>query len=467
MIIQYLIDWSSISIPSESDGDNQSMYYWSLWRNLMELSRIILQNGILVKTKRTESALSECINRLKKVTNIPVNLSGTLEYYHKLYTVKDNKSAVLYIDDTSDKTEIDLWEAYLRKFTLNFRRDGNGSFTNYPGGHNSKNARFLIKLGKDTKKEERCLFWEYPLKEFLKDVAKEDSIVLRWLRMQSFSSNPTLTDKFNEYLFSFSVASKGFIRIYDPYLETAFLPFEVKDQKIEEKDQKRVAEVKLRNRNAWRISLKYFCNVFAKNPHINCIELITKWDKAADEQLSIMDCIDTIFEPIMKSRKKSLTVILHFLEKSDGKIYTFHDRFIVNEHYAFAIGHGCDICGYDYKNKVEKNDNKFYMEKNLPDKPVLSEFNVFCAGAKTDLFIFGAKNSEEMYPKCEGIKVKLYGDMKSKFKLGSKNVWSCGENGFTRDFPEKAELKILFGIVKEKKKRSNEEKPSGEEEKPF
>ena len=65
-----------------------------------------------------------------------------------------------------------------------------------------------------------------------------------------------------------------------------------------------------------------------------------------------------------------------------------------------------------------------------------------------------------MYPKCEGIKVKSDKYIKSKFKLGSKNVWSCRENAFIRDFPEKAELKILFGIVKENKKdKSNKEKP--------
>jgi hypothetical protein len=152
-----------------------------------------------------------------------------------------------------------------------------------------------------------------------------------------------------------------------------------------------------------------------------------------------------VFLPVLQRRKKDLLINLHFLSRSpDASSHAFHDRFISNCHFCFAIGHGCDICGSD----------DHYTESLIPpvDRRVLTDFNVFYGCSKRmhpeELSVFEPVN---MYPGFSSFKALTHRDLlqMNRFSLGRLPAGTPINKDVGLSQGGRATLKISLGPIKQ------------------
>ena len=357
MIIQYLINWDSLFFSGAVSPEQMTC-------QLTQLRVRIQRNGCLIRSGFAEAAWRRNSNRGQ------VLVDRAVSQFHSLYLEFgiDVDGCDKYSCNFSET--IDNWEAYLKDSGFSLNED---------------DRRCVIVSKKPVERRDKSQIKFYKvstIEDVLND--KDEGFIEKWSRLQCFddSKHP----EFLQYLEAFSVAGNGEIRIYDPYLVNVF--------RTSSDD------------SAWRASLEFLMGVFIRNQHVTKVDCITlfpeqgekrgeKWRR--DEKMFALLEYGEIVERLRKwleNRSDRVDISFHILGDPGDKDYgknrrLFHDRFLVNGRYCFAIGHGFDIC--DRK----KNNGDF----------CLSPFNVFYGGSKNvkeiqeHLQIFGERNPAKMFPK--------------------------------------------------------------------
>ena len=333
MVRQYLIDWESL-IPNASDSCSERIV-----EQVLRLATIVRRNGCLIKSTYTESSLK----RLLSQSNHQL-FKQALSEMDKVY--QDFGLRVDSIDSpaSNSRQTIDKWRLYLRETGVSFGRN---------------DARCVV-VGSIERGDFYC-------GKSLDDVLRDRD---EWTRLQHFEGG-TYSD-FTKYIGAFSATAKDYIRIYDPYLAMAF------DCVVQSESKK-----------AWRNSLYYLLGVFLKNRHVKKFDVITSLDLDRLETFHLDEVIEDMIRPLSGSRgDMSADLSFHFIDNQRS----FHDRFLVNGRFCFAIGHGCDVCEVDepYRQtciRSRRGESVLNREwRNMPraGEFEFSAFNVFYGCSKTD-----------------------------------------------------------------------------------
>lgn len=394
MVVQFLINWDDIL--SSIDVSHNTREQGQLLGQFRHLAQLIKQNGCLIDSHYVESSLV----RLKSKENMIVDWKMALTDFYRLYKDFGLKVDVENKAGTFEDT-ITSWKLYLGTTGITF---------------GAKDGRCVLLAQKG--KGEGEFYKVTTLSEYIN---KECGLSVNWSALQHFSATQMLD--FTVYLESFSATAKEIIRVYDPYLSDAFLPLSVADD-----DSAR--------RRAWRNSLKLLMSVFLKNDNIHKYDIVTlltkrvkKYLKASPtvNQLLVTDVVCGFLGGAVAKRKTPAKISFHFLDKDTG--CDFHDRFLVNGRFCFAIGHGCDVC-------CEETDTK-------TGQPKLTSFNVFygCSSkmCPCGLPVFSRDNTDcdgrsDMYP--SGCYARSFKTIKAFFKMPNNNGTNefsvpCGQSVLT------------------------------------
>ncbi len=321
MVVQILIDWDGIFKSVDMSPDSRKS--GKVIRHLYLLALLIQQNGCLINSHYIETVLKNLLDRDNGKWDDRKSIINIFRDLYQNYSIKvDQGQNALTLQDT-----ISWWSCFISTTGVKF----------------SKGDKRCILLSNFEENDGR-FFKKVNLESFINN-ENDVNLCSSWSSLQHFSKNDF--ESFNGYLESFAATAKDYIRIYDPYFSEAFLPFQGNNpRKIKD----------------WRISFKYLMSVLLKNNNITKIDIVTFSPEKANifNKLQIHD-VCHLLQKIIGSRKCSATISLHFLKSSSGR--DFHDRFLVNGRFCFAIGHGCDVCF---------NDGDFQE-----GPPQLMPFNVF------------------------------------------------------------------------------------------
>ena len=410
MVVQFLIDWDGILSSIDLSRDSRERV------QLFHLAQLIQKNGCLINSQYVESRLTYW--RFKGETS--VEWTAALSQFDALYKdfgikVDVGNKAGRFIDT------IAKWKSYLDVTGVNY-------------ANCAKDERCILVSKSEPKK--RDFFKETNLTDYMQ---RSSNRCIGWAKLQHFS--PATLFDFKAYLEAFVAAAKDYIRIYDPYLSLAFLP-------VCGKEDGRV--------KAWRNSLQFLMSVFLRNDKIKAYDIVTSYSKFENwfdnrptAKLMLDEVICDILKGFVAQRKTSPLISFHFL--TEGPKSDFHDRFLVNGRFCFAIGHGCDVCrvddGFENLLKREKDGahilgNQWRHPPHL-DEQNLSSFNVFygCSSKAVpcELSIFAPENIDsrgesDMYP--QGCYARPFPEIKQSFVMSDNNgnnVVSvpCGQNNIT------------------------------------
>ena len=326
MVIQYLIDWENL-IPDTSGNCSERLCV-----QLLRLMAAVRRNGVLVNSNYVEQVIS----RRYSIDNNRL-IDRVLDEVISVY--RDFGERVDSIENPANNLNetIELWGLYLTATGVSI---------------SSGDVRFVVvgaAGGIDG--------------DFYCCNSLEDALEIGdpWTRLLHFPRGRHLN--FRKYIEAFFAAAVENVRIYDPYLSSAF------------KSVERARCVK-----AWRNSLYYILRVILRNNHIKIIDVITT-DHI--ETYRVNEIIADIIRPCSASRDEGniAELAFHFVDSRRS----FHDRFLSNGRFCFAIGHGCDVCEVDdayqeIEERARKGEHIFGMQwRNMPHQgtEVFSDFNVF------------------------------------------------------------------------------------------
>ena len=372
MIVQYLIDWESFFPP---DKDLDRIAAISISREMALLSACIRRNGAVIRSAYIDNALGKA-EKLASEKGL-VEIAGLIEDSRSLYMefgiLVDNENSKA----TSLMSTIDKWRAYLEGcgIYMQNRRD---------------DVRFVLISNAPSKKS------FYSICQ-LRNAYCSETLAYKWSTLLRYEDGnipvPTQVGHYclKDYLEAFSSATVENIRIYDPYISAIF----------DSVDGVRKNE----NAKAWRISLAFILDVVAKNKHIRRVDIITKRtrdqrERARDSNSPILR-FGEVIDDILRRMAREIIVSFHFLRDEDD----MHDRFMASDWYAFAIGHGFDVC----KAEESYKSSSGLQLRNIPTTTDMrfSTFNVFYACSKNTapdgIGLFGLrtvndKGESDMYP---------------------------------------------------------------------
>lgn len=375
MVVQFLIDWDDILSSIDLSKDTLECALFA------HLARLIQKNGCLINSHYTESTLVKWLNQKK----LSVGWNGVLSSYYDLYHDCGLRVDSEHIANSILET-ITQWKTYLDASGIDFSanaEDGRCILLSKAGGGGG------------------VFYANISLHKYIDN---EDNLSSRWCRLQHFSETGVGVKDFLAYLEAFAATAKEYIRIYDPYLSLAFLPLNgpyAKDAIL------------------WRNSFQFLMSLFFKNSHVETFDIvtsvhpekITKYLHGAlpgVNRLRIQEVLSNFLVRNVTRRSRPANIALHFLEKNSGD--DFHDRFLVNGRFCFAIGHGCDIC-CGYKNSKPQLTSSFNVFYGCSSKDVPSGLSVF--SHKPD------KYPLDIYP--QGSSARPFGNIKEWFDMGGNN----------------------------------------------
>ncbi|MBO7434385.1 hypothetical protein J6U76_00110 [bacterium] len=158
----------------------------------------------------------------------------------------------------------------------------------------------------------------------------------KWSQMFQITEKTHL----KHYFQAFAACSEHTVRLYDPYLCCV----------LDSDDAKQTR---------WRISIKYLLQFFLKNESVHRIALVSEYERIKSilqwplEDFRV-DCLGHV------PRNTPITIEFWFVRPKDSSC-AFHDRFVANTQYAFAIGRGLDTL--------------------LNDAQLVSGINAYCCGS--------------------------------------------------------------------------------------
>ena len=385
MVVQYLIDWDGL-FPSNMPVDSR------LCERLIRLSAMIRRNGCLIKSRYSS------LVKARLLLNDSELLSGVLSEFGSLYEdfgirVDEGGNA----DDLSATKE--AWERYLRS----------------TGVSPEKNDQRFVLISKESRPG--SFFSQKTLDELF---STRESLAVKWARLQHFRSGRY--SEFKRYFEAFSATASECVRIYDPYISLVFDTVERSE-----------------NRKAWRNSFSYFLDVLLRNRNINKIDVITSVEikqlkeLTSNGRLLLFDeVVDDLIRRYSSRDGNHVAVSFHFV--SSGR--SFHDRFVSNGRFCFAIGHGCDICEVDDSfmqllRQMRQGVPILRMQwRNMPvdQDRRFSDFNVFYGCSKNDVpreigeigvfekDVVDIRGKAKMYP--ANCSAKKLSDIADKFRWG-------------------------------------------------
>ena len=392
MVVQILIDWDGIFKSVDMSPDSRKS--GKVIRHLYLLALLIQQNGCLINSHYIETVLKNLLDRDNGKWDDRKSIIKIFQDLYRNYSIKvDQGQNALTLQDT-----ISWWSFYISTTGVKF----------------SRGDKRCILLSNSEDNDER-FFKRVNLSSFVNN-DNNVNLCSSWSKLQHFSKKDF--ERFNACLESFAATAKDYIRIYDPYLSEAFLPFR----------GNRPGKIK-----DWQNSFKFLMSVLLQNSNVKTIDIVTSSGKANsyDNKLEIKEVINHLLPDIVKKRKSSVNISLHFVESSLER--DFHDRFLVNGRFCFAIGHGCDVC---------------HGDSNSPNgHPQLMHFNVFygCSSvmAPDELSGFFTEFNNNDKPKISRIYPCGYyapsfedKNIRNLFSMGATNtgneiVIHCGQNDLT------------------------------------
>lgn len=334
MIIQYLIDWENL-IPDEGGNCSER-----LCEQLLHLMCAVRRNGVLVNSTYVERLILQ-----RKSADNSRLIDRVLDEVIASY--RDFGERVDTVDDPAANLNetINRWQEYLMATGVEFGRRDFRCVVVGAAGHLD------------------CGFY------CCKSLEEALEIGGHWARLLHFNRGPVLD--FRKYIEAFSASAENHVRIYDPYLSSAF------------KSVERASSVK-----AWRNSLYFLLGIVLKNNHITMLDIITT-DNISSYFFS--EVVEDIITPLSRSRhdQNIADLSFHFVNSERS----FHDRFLSNGRFCFAIGHGCDVCeaDRDYQNleKQARAGEQIWIRqwRNMPrlGTEELSGFNVYYGCSKNNV----------------------------------------------------------------------------------
>ncbi len=392
MVVQYLIDWESL-FPANTAIDIR------LCEQLLRLSAMIRRNGCLIRSRYSSLA----IVRLSLNTN--ELFCGVLSEFGSLYEdfgIRVDHDVPQCADNLHATQE--AWKRYLQSTGLSYERN---------------DSRFVL-ISREPGRG--VFFCQRTLDQVLSD---RGGLAVLWTRVQHFGSG--LYSDFKKYFEAFVAATDKSIRIYDPYGGEIFAPV------------KNAANIK-----AWRNSFAYILGVLLHNQNIEKIDIITSMDVKPlqdrlkrSQKLLFAEVIQDLIQGYSTLPNNGVTVSFHFL--SGGR--SFHDRFIANNRFCFAVGHGCDVCEagnayFELIRRQNRGEEILNMQwRSMPPNRAweFSDFNVFygCSRfeAPSEICVFenggvNTNGSSRMYP--SGCRARNFGAISDCFEWGD---YRCAGNG--------------------------------------
>lgn len=378
MVLQYLIDWGYLRRHMQPAVAIQ----------LMSLRDLIEQNGVLIDCQLVRKSLNDWI---EDVASSDFAVATVLQEFLGIYNDRGLSIESEFADKDSGSGTDDFevvfkcWKQFLVKTGKVLAR--------------CAESRVLIGAGELPTPGVR--FCRPMTLESVQYKSERPPCQQAWMKMQSFSDAEKSRSDFETCLEAFVSSSAGNVRIYDPYIALAFVS----------------------NRRAWRISLAYLVRAFSLNLNVKRIDIVTAWkglvdryerDAAKLKGFHLAEVIDHALAPAVGERGADLTIAFHFLKKEELKEApvnlvekenlasgedAFHDRFIANENYCFAIGHGCDVCLRDQVADTCPRNQRVAKALPAPENRHLGSFNVFFGVSRVErqgLSVFGSKGN--MYP---------------------------------------------------------------------
>ncbi len=391
MVVQILINWDDILSSIDMSHDTIECGQFT------QLAQLIKQNGCLIKSHYTEFSLAKWYtkgklsHRWKLVLDVFIN-----NLYHDFGLKVDHGQNATSFDDT-----VKWWNCYLQTTGIKF-------------AHGDGRCVILSK----TEKEDGVFFKSDTLSRYTNDAENQS---WKWSRLQHFSNSNKDVARFKAYMESFTATAKDFIRIYDPYLSSAFMPIRGKHA-----DTIR----------AWHNSFQFLMSVLLSNNNIQTYDIITSFTRDINDYLHERPTVNKLLiqqvvrDYFVTNRKTPAKISFHFLTSPKGS--EFHDRFLVNGRFCFAIGHGCDVCRGDYDFQAEHTRlSSFNVFYGCSSKSYPSGLSVFCQ--KND----NSEGNPMMFPL--GCSARPFNTIMSFFEMDAtgnsvtKNeiLVPCGQNDLT------------------------------------
>jgi hypothetical protein len=210
----------------------------------------------------------------------------------------------------------------------------------------------------------------------------------------------------------------------------------------------------------WRNSFAYIMSVLLRNHNIDKIDIITSLEVQqlrdlvnGGGRLLFAEVVEDCLLRYATMPNNAVAVSFHFV--SGGR--SFHDRFIANGRFCFAIGHGLDVCkaGFAYDDLIKRanrGEHIFDLQwRNMQQREgwQFSDFNVFYGCSKVDvpsgICVFEDENVDSkgfsrMYP--ESSVARRFSEIFDRFDWGRYQVQVDNQNQFAVNIKDNVTVKI-------------------------